>query len=94
MVKSHFFFTDAITVVTSCYKLRKKLLYKHNRELAETQDCLARCYAMIGQFKILNGNVCLYVVVLMFRFILSQGTAPPTRLHQAKPRNSMLMCPV
>ncbi|KAL5007429.1 hypothetical protein ScPMuIL_016235 [Solemya velum] len=34
-----------------CYKDRKEILYKHNSQLAETQDCLARCYAMLGKYK-------------------------------------------
>ena len=39
-------------MVQTCYKLRKKILYKDNRQLAETVDCLARCYAMSGKSRI------------------------------------------
>lgn len=33
----------------SCYEVQRKVLYKHNRDLAQTQDCLARCWAMLGK---------------------------------------------
>ncbi|XP_064601173.1 SET and MYND domain-containing protein 4-like [Liolophura sinensis] len=32
----------------SCSDIQRKVLYKHNRDLAQTQDCLARCWAMLG----------------------------------------------
>ncbi|XP_060575894.1 SET and MYND domain-containing protein 4-like [Ruditapes philippinarum] len=41
----------AIEVLEECHTIRRSILYKHNKLLADAQDCLARCYAMTGNFK-------------------------------------------
>ncbi|KAH3882824.1 hypothetical protein DPMN_006769 [Dreissena polymorpha] len=41
---------DALQNLQKCLELQKSLLYRNNRKLSETQDCLARCHATKGQF--------------------------------------------
>jgi len=41
-------FTGAIQKLKDCLDSQIKILYKHHKNLAETQDCLARCYAISG----------------------------------------------
>ncbi|XP_015754970.1 PREDICTED: LOW QUALITY PROTEIN: SET and MYND domain-containing protein 4-like [Acropora digitifera] len=42
---------EAIDVFKECLRRRKMLLHMYHKDLAETQDAIARCYAMIGDFK-------------------------------------------
>ncbi|XP_033119372.1 SET and MYND domain-containing protein 4-like isoform X2 [Anneissia japonica] len=41
---------DSLEVLMQCCNMQSRILYKYNRSLSETQDCLARCYAMLGDF--------------------------------------------
>jgi hypothetical protein len=43
------FSSGAIAVLEECHTIRRCILYKHNKLLADAQDCLARCYAMTGK---------------------------------------------
>ncbi|CAH1785327.1 unnamed protein product [Owenia fusiformis] len=42
---------DALKKLLECYNQREPVMYKHNRELAEVQDQIARCYAELGDTK-------------------------------------------
>ncbi|XP_027053857.1 uncharacterized protein LOC113681001 [Pocillopora damicornis] len=42
---------EALDVFHECLRRRKTLLHAYNKDLAETHDAIARCYAMIGDFK-------------------------------------------
>lgn len=42
---------EALNVFHECLRRRKILLHAYNKDLAETHDAIARCYAMIGDFK-------------------------------------------
>ncbi|KAK3103783.1 hypothetical protein FSP39_021868 [Pinctada imbricata] len=42
---------DANQKLLECFKLRKVILHPHHKLMAETQDCLARCYSITGQFE-------------------------------------------
>ncbi|KAL4224683.1 hypothetical protein ACF0H5_015380 [Mactra antiquata] len=41
---------DARSTMLECYNIAKNVLYKHNKQLSEITDCIARCYAMLGEF--------------------------------------------
>ncbi|XP_033753100.1 SET and MYND domain-containing protein 4-like [Pecten maximus] len=43
--------TGAIDVMRRCHKIRNAILHRYHRDLTETKDFLARCYAIIGDFK-------------------------------------------
>lgn len=43
-------FSGAVDSLKKCHKIRKHILYKYHKDLAETQDCLARCYAIVGMY--------------------------------------------
>ncbi|XP_069133259.1 SET and MYND domain-containing protein 4-like [Argopecten irradians] len=49
--------TGAIDVMKRCHKIRNSLLHRYHRDLTETKDFLARCYAIKGDFK----NSCQYL---------------------------------
>ncbi|XP_041367336.1 SET and MYND domain-containing protein 4-like isoform X2 [Gigantopelta aegis] len=40
----------AVKQFKDCQDIRQRILYRHHKQLAEVEDCLARCYAMIGEF--------------------------------------------
>ncbi|XP_031563260.1 SET and MYND domain-containing protein 4-like [Actinia tenebrosa] len=42
---------DALEVLLECLRIRKQILHQYNKDLAETHDAIARCHAMIGDFK-------------------------------------------
>ncbi|XP_052802210.1 SET and MYND domain-containing protein 4-like [Mya arenaria] len=42
---------EAVHILKKCLSIRQTILHAHNRQLSETQDCLARCYATLGDFK-------------------------------------------
>lgn len=41
---------ESLVELTKCYDIRTGILYKYHKHLSEVQDCLARCYAMSGDF--------------------------------------------
>lgn len=42
---------EALDVFMECLRRRKMLLHMYHKDLAETHDAIARCYAMMGDFK-------------------------------------------
>ncbi|XP_021368116.1 SET and MYND domain-containing protein 4-like [Mizuhopecten yessoensis] len=43
--------TGAVEVMQRCHKIRNVILHKYHRDLTETKDFLARCYAIMGDFE-------------------------------------------
>ncbi|EDO35173.1 predicted protein [Nematostella vectensis] len=43
---------EALGLFQECLRTRTQILHPHHKDLAETHDALARCYAMIGDFKL------------------------------------------
>ncbi|XP_002733823.1 protein-lysine N-methyltransferase SMYD4-like [Saccoglossus kowalevskii] len=41
---------ECLSTLHKAYKIQQSVLYKHNKELAETEDCLALCYASFGNY--------------------------------------------
>ncbi|XP_071790711.1 SET and MYND domain-containing protein 4-like isoform X1 [Asterias amurensis] len=42
---------ECLGILHQCYNIQQTILYQHHKALAESQDCLAKCYAQIGDFK-------------------------------------------
>ncbi|XP_067144261.1 SET and MYND domain-containing protein 4-like [Centruroides vittatus] len=45
-------YKDALERLRRCHRIREKVMYCHNRQLAEVQDQIACCYASLGQASI------------------------------------------
>ncbi|XP_077996435.1 protein-lysine N-methyltransferase SMYD4-like [Glandiceps talaboti] len=43
---------DSLAILHECYEVQQTILYRHHQQLAETQDCLARCYVTLGENEI------------------------------------------
>ncbi|XP_070572634.1 SET and MYND domain-containing protein 4-like [Ptychodera flava] len=41
-------FQESLSTLQRCYKLQQSVLYKHNIDLSNTEDCLARCFVTLG----------------------------------------------
>ncbi len=42
-------FVGGLGEIQKCYDKRVTVMYKHNKDLAEVQDALAKCYAQLGK---------------------------------------------
>ena len=45
-------FEQCLLVLQQCLEIRTKVLYRYHKDIAETQDCIARCYASVGKAKL------------------------------------------
>ncbi|XP_072021683.1 SET and MYND domain-containing protein 4-like [Amphiura filiformis] len=57
-------FEGCISALRPCYEIRTKVLYKYHKDMAETQDCMARCYASLGKFSEAGDHLASSLVII------------------------------
>ena len=50
-------FLDCLRLLLRTLESQSKHLYRHNRDLSQTQDAVAKCYSMAGMYELILGTM-------------------------------------